>query len=155
MRVIIDLSRKGNFLAGFFENKSLSDLERWMEMSGFSLSQTLPSVPNPTRNEGLQKLLQLPDSLCTVSTTHVLSSSFCSLIYNVKHFKQFLTVTPPMFLPLSHLPFFVLFDKLSYSASDSIGFRGMTFIKRLSDKVRTFFYKIYSTITVNYRSLCQ
>ncbi|KAL4003026.1 GHH signature containing HNH/Endo VII nuclease toxin family protein [Acanthocheilonema viteae] len=110
------------------------DLERWMEMSGFSLSQALPSVPNPIQNDGLQKLLQLPDSLCTVSATHVLSSSFCSLIYKVKHFKQFLTTTPPQLLPLSHLPFFVLFDKLSYSASDSVGFRGMTFVKRPSDK---------------------
>ncbi|EFO27446.1 hypothetical protein LOAG_01036 [Loa loa] len=110
------------------------DLKRWMEMSGFSLSQVLPSIPNPTQNDGLQKLLQLPDSLCTVTVSHVLSSSFCSLIYKVKHFKQFLTATSPALLPFSPLSYFVLFDKLSYSASDSIGFRGLIFIKRPSDK---------------------
>lgn len=111
-------------------------------MSGFSLSQALPSNLNPTKNDGLQKLLQLPDSLCTVSTTHVLSSSFCSLIHKVKHFKQFLTATPPPLLPISHLPFFVLFDELSYSAIDSLGFRGLTFIKRPSDKVCAFAYYV-------------
>ncbi|VDO34155.1 unnamed protein product [Onchocerca flexuosa] len=111
------------------------DIERWMEMNGFSLAQVLPSVPNPTQNRGLQKLLQLPDSLCTVSVTHVLSSSFCSLIHKVKHFKQFLTATSPVLLPFSRLPFLVLFDKTSYSSSDSLGFRGLTFIRRPSDKL--------------------
>uniref|UniRef100_A0A1I8EAL2 EGF-like domain-containing protein n=1 Tax=Wuchereria bancrofti TaxID=6293 RepID=A0A1I8EAL2_WUCBA len=110
------------------------DLERWMEMCGFSLSQALPSAPNPIQNDGLKKLLQLPDSLCTISATHVLSSLFCSLIHKVKHFKQFLTATPPVLLPFSHPPLFVLFDKPSYSSSDSLGFRGLTFIKRPSDK---------------------
>ncbi|VDO51640.1 unnamed protein product, partial [Brugia timori] len=111
------------------------DLEKWMEMCGFSLSQALPSTPNPIQNDGLKKLLQLPDSLCTITATHVLSSSFCSLIHKVKHFKQFLTATPPVLLPFSHPPLFVLFDKPSYSSSDSLGFRGLTFIKRPSDKV--------------------
>uniref|UniRef100_A0A915PKS0 EGF-like domain-containing protein n=1 Tax=Setaria digitata TaxID=48799 RepID=A0A915PKS0_9BILA len=104
------------------------DFEQWMEMNGFSLSHTLPSFANPTQNRDLQKLLKLPDSLCSVSSSHVLSSSFCSLIHKVKHFNQFLTATPSVLLPL-HLPFFALFDKLSYSSVDSLGFRGWIFRK--------------------------
>ncbi|KAM3723399.1 Teneurin-1 [Dirofilaria immitis] len=106
------------------------DIERWMKMNGFSLAQ-FPSVPNPIQN---RELLQLPDSLCTVGVTHVLSSSFCSLIHKVKHFKQLLTTTSPVLLPFPRLPFLVLFDKTSYSCSDSLGFRGLTFIERPLNK---------------------
>ncbi|VDN02037.1 unnamed protein product [Thelazia callipaeda] len=110
------------------------ELERWMEMSGFSLAHTLPSFHDSIQNHCLQTLLQLPDSLCMINSNHIFSSSFCSLINKVKHFKQFLTATPPMLLPTSHLPYFVLFDRLSYSFTDSVGFKGLIFKKRQAHK---------------------
>lgn len=127
-------------IESFLINYDVLDIEKWMEMTGISLGQVVPSVLSSTQSDGVQNLLRLPDSLCTITVAHVLSSSFCSLIYKVKHFQQFLTVAPPVLLPFSPHPFLALFDKLSYSSSDSIGFRGLTFIKRPSDKVRAYLF---------------
>lgn len=109
-----------------------------MELSGFSLSQVLPAVRNPSGNRNLHKLFHVPEELCGVTWTHVLCSAFCSVLQKTKHFKQLLTASPPILLPFppNEAPFFFpLFDEVSYSASDSFGFRGIIFKRRSHNKV--------------------
>ncbi|VDK30950.1 unnamed protein product, partial [Gongylonema pulchrum] len=104
------------------------DLDRWMEMSGFTLSQVLPVMQKPNRNPNIHRLLNVPAELCAVSWNHVLCSAFCSVFQKTTHFRQLLTATSPLLLPASSStpPFFhAPYYKASYSSSDSVGFRGM------------------------------
>ncbi|MFH4980727.1 hypothetical protein AB6A40_007436 [Gnathostoma spinigerum] len=108
------------------------EIDQWMEMSGFSLSNVVPSVRH--HSESSSNLI-LPDwnSPSTVcETSLVISPAFCSIPKKIVHFSQFLSVSASLVIP-SVPPTASSGHPMTFSPFDSIGFRGIIF-SSLSNK---------------------